>query len=379
MILEAEHNSILQEDLERICDDPYVQRPDTLSKLTGKTVLITGATGLLGSYLVRTFAAINRNFGTNLKILALVRNEEKAKSIYGDLLARGDVHLIYGDIVQSGFVTDLTKRIRGAFLADVPVDYIFHCAAVTTSKTMVQQPVETIQAALTGTRHLLSFAASQHVSSFVYLSSMEVYGDMSMYPDTRATEKRLGFIDPQVVRSNYPESKRMCENMCTAYAAEYGVPVKVARLAQTFGAGVLPWENRVFAQFARSVIEGKDIVLHTKGLSEGNYCYSADVMLGLLHLLFDGKNGEAYNVANEHCHTTIADMARMCAEDLAGGKIKVVFDIPESNTYGYAQDTKLILDASKLRALGWEPKVDLKEMYERMIAGMKEEAAKSNG
>ncbi|MEE8815174.1 MAG: NAD(P)-dependent oxidoreductase [Lachnospiraceae bacterium] len=373
MIMEAMHNRVLQEDLENICDDPYVQSPATLEKLTGRTILITGATGLLGSLLVRTFAAINRNFGTNCRILALVRNEEKARGIYGDLLLRGDVRLIYGDITQQGFVSNLTRTIRGAFLEDVHVDYVFHCAAVTTSKTMVQQPVETIHAALSGTRHLLAFAASQHVESFVYLSSMEVYGDMSVYPDTRATEDRLGYCNPQVVRSNYPESKRMCENMCTAYFAEYGVPVKVARLAQTFGAGILPWENRVFAQFARSVIEKKDIVLHTKGLSEGNYCYSADVMTGLIHLLLGGTNGEAYNVANERCHTTIADMAKLCADDIAGGKIRVVFDIPKENTYGYAQDTKLTLDSSKLRALGWEPKTDLREMYTRMIEGMREE------
>ena len=118
-------------------------------------------------------------------------------------------------------------------------------------------------------------------------------------------------------------------------------------------------------------MNGEDIVLHTKGLSEGNYCYTRDAVLGLLTILLEGENGEAYNVANPDSHTTIADMAQMVCEKIGDGKIKVVFDIPESNTYGYAADTKMKLNSDKLQALGWKPKIALEEAYRRLIESMK--------
>ena len=154
--------------------------------------------------------------------------------------------------------------------------------------------------------------------------------------------------------------------------AEYNVPVKIARLAQTFGAGILPGENRVFAQFARSAMNGEDIVLHTKGLSEGNYCYTRDAIKGILLLLVRGNKGEAYTVANSKSNMRIRDMAEMVAKEIAGGKIKVIFDIPKDNlTYGYAPDVKMKLNSDKLQALGWKAEVDMFEAYTRMIESMK--------
>ena len=140
------------------------------------------------------------------------------------------------------------------------------------------------------------------------------------------------------------------------------------------GAGVSYTENRVFAQFAKSAMSGSDIVLHTQGKSFGNYCYTADVVSGLLAILLRGENGEAYNVVCESATMRIAEMAQMVAQEIAGGKIQVVFDIPESAlTYGYAPDVELRLDGQKLRNLGWEPKIapDLRAMYQRMIASFR--------
>lgn len=199
---------------------------------------------------------------------------------------------------------------------------------------------------------------------------MEMYGTFNN-SDTEITEDKIGYINPLKVRSNYPESKRLCENMCVAYMKEYGVKVKIARLAQTFGAGILPGENRVFAQFAKSVISGRDIVLHTRGLSEGNYCYTRDCVLGLFTILLCGENGEAYNVANPKSHTTIAEMAHMVADKISNGKIKVIYDIPKDNVFGYAEDTKMKLNSDKLQALGWTPEIGLEDAYKRMIEQMK--------
>lgn len=236
---------------------------------------------------------------------------------------------------------------------------------------MVEKPVETLVTSIEGTRNILNLAYEKKCQSVVYISSMEMYGAFSS-SEKDITEDDLGFIDPLKVRSNYPESKRLCENMCVAYLSEYGVPVKIARLAQTFGAGILPGENRVFAQFARSAMNCEDIILHTKGLSEGNYCYTRDCITGIFTILLQGKDGEAYNVANPSSHTTIVEMAQMVCERIANGKIKVVFDIPESNTFGYAADTKMKLNSDKFQNLGWKPEVGLEEAYRRMIRDMQE-------
>lgn len=352
-IHEAEKDKTLQEDLEYIANSKI-----NFEELRNSTILITGATGLIGVSLVRTLLCVNRIKKLNYHVIALIRNREKAENIYKWLLDRKDLSLV---------VSDVTEKIS------VPqkVDYIIHCASVTASKIMVSNPVETLLTSVEGTKNVLNFAKENACRSVVYVSSMEMYGSFSKENDN-VTEKELGYIDPIAIRSNYPESKRLCENMCVAFCSEYGVPVKIARLSQTFGAGILSGENRVFAQFARSTIEGKDIILHTKGLSEGNYCYTRDTIMGVILILLKGENAEAYNVANPETHTTIANMAKMVCEKFGDGKIKVIFDIPKKNIFGYASDTKMKLNSDKLQKLGWKPEVGLEEAYRRMIKSMKE-------
>ena len=184
-------------------------------------------------------------------------------------------------------------------------------------------------------------------------------------------EQDYGYIDISSVRSCYPEGKRMCECLCTAYASQYGLNVKSARLAQTFGPGILPTENRVFAQFARSAMNGQNIVLHTMGTSEGNYVYTRDAVKAIIMLLTEGSAGQSYNIANEKSHMTIRQMAELVVNEIADNKIQVVIDVPKDNSsLGYAPGVKMWLDASKIRALGWQPEVDLAESYRRMIKWM---------
>ena len=336
------------------------------SAFSHKTVLVTGATGLVGSYAVRALAAINRIHACHMTILAMVRSADKARKIYGPLLERGDVALLIGDV-------------RDPIVYDGQVDYIIHGASVTASKEMVTRPVETIATAIGGTEQILKFAVAKEVTSMVYISSMEMYGT----PDPNlscVTESDYGRVDVLQVRSCYPEGKRMCECLCGAYAHEYHLPVKIARLAQTFGAVVSTSEGRVFAQFARSLLNGEDIVLHTEGKSYGNYCATCDCVRGLLTILLRGVNGEAYNVANEKTNIRIRDMAQMIA-DQSGGKIQVRFDIPEDALqYGYAPDVKMRLSGDKLRGLGWEPELDLPQMYQQLMASWQaQEAAADKG
>ena len=343
---------VLEEDFDKI-----TKRDISWDALRNSSFVITGATGLIGSLIVKYLLYANRtmNFGAN--IYAVVRNVEKADKIFAEEKTDALTYV----------VADLTKEKVNC---EGDCDYIVHAAAVTASKVMVSDPVGTICTSIDGTEKMLQLAVEKKAKAFIYISSMEIYGQPTVGGKT--AEKDLGYVDIENVRSCYPEGKRMCECLCTAYAAQYGVNVISARLAQTFGAGILPTENRVFAQFARSVMRGENIVLHTTGESEGNYVYTADAIAAIMTLLVKGKAGEAYNIANEDSHITIRNMAELVAREIAGEKIQVVIDIPEDSvSVGYAPPVKMWLDASKMRELGWKPEIGLVEAYKRMICWMK--------
>ena len=343
---------VLEEDFDKI-----TKRDISWDALRNSSFVITGATGLIGSLIVKYLLYANRtmNFGAN--IYAVVRNVEKADKIFAEEKTDALTYV----------VADLTKEKVNC---EGDCDYIVHAAAVTASKVMVSDPVGTICTSIDGTEKMLQLAVEKKAKAFIYISSMEIYGQPTV--GGKAAEKDLGYVDIENVRSCYPEGKRMCECLCTAYAAQYGVNVISARLAQTFGAGILPTENRVFAQFARSVMRGENIVLHTTGESEGNYVYTADAIAAIMTLLVKGKAGEAYNIANEDSHITIRNMAELVAREIAGEKIQVVIDIPEDSvSLGYAPPVKMWLDASKMRELGWKPEIGLVEAYKRMICWMK--------
>ncbi len=345
-------DTVLQEDLERIAASDQID----WESLRGSRILVTGATGLIGSTLARALVCASEERNLGLKVAALVRNPQKGKTMLGACLEDG-LELIIGDVCK-------TLSVEG------PVDYIIHGASITTSKDFVDRPVETIRTALEGAENVLELAREKEIRSMVYLSSMEIYG-VTDSAHEEVYESDYGYIDPLQVRSSYSEGKRMVEGLCAAYADEYRVPVKMARLAQTFGAGIPKSENRVYAQFARSIMKDEDIVLHTDGSKAHCYCYTADTVLGILTILLRGESGEAYNVSNEATFGTIREMAEMLIARHPESGSKLVFDIPEDEKeYGYAPTSRMLIKSDKLRALGWQPQVDLPEMFERLMASM---------
>lgn len=320
------------------------------------TIMITGSTGLLGSLLVKAFVEANKKCNLNNKVYALVRNEEKAKNIFAEQLGENNFVLVKNEITENINITE-------------NVDYIFHTACVTTSKEMITYPVELIKTSVNGTINVLDFAKSHNAKSVVYFSSMEVFGVMGDY-DGRLSENDLGKLDITSVRVCYPESKRLCENICKCYAEEYNLNVCTARLTQTFGAGASLEDNRIFAMLAKSVINGTDVVLKTTGKSAHDYLYTTDALSSVLLLAKKGIAGEVYNIGNELTNSSIYDMSNMVISEF-NPSCKLI--IENSNNVMFSKDSIIRLDTSKIRNLGWEPKIGLKEMYAKLIQSYKEQ------
>lgn len=334
-------NKIQQEDIRL-----FAENFKLAEHLSDTKFLITGATGLIGSTLVHCLLALNRN----IEITCPVRNIEKAQLMYGNEASK--VNFIERDLVT---------YLNGLALNNC-FQYIVHCASPTTGKYMIEHPVETYELAYDTTHAILRHAHHTNAKGVVYVSSLEYYGQN--FDDSIITEEKQGYVDNTEPRSSYPLGKRAAEYLCAAYAKEYGVNAKIARLTQTFGAGVSPNDNRVFAQFARSVINGEDIVLHTTGESAKPYCYTTDCISAILFILLKGQSGAAYNVANQDTYISIREMAEFLRNNFNPNIDVRIETHPES---GYAPVTKLHLSSEKLMTLGWKPQYDLKEMYQRLI------------
>lgn len=311
--------------------------------------LVTGATGLIGSALVKRLAS------DGMEIFCPVRSIEKAKSVF-PLTVFNAVE--WKESPLEVFLGHLSKGF----------EYIVHCASPTASRYFVEKPVETLRFNLETTTALLEYARKQDVRGMVYLSSLESYG--TILDDAESvTEDVQGYVNPFESRSSYNVAKRTCESLCHAYAAEYGVPVKVVRLTQTISPDVGENDMRVFAQFARHAAKGEDIELHTEGRAARPYIHVDDAVDAILCVLEKGKPGEAYNAAREDSYISARDMAKFVQNNFNPSG-KVVFHL--RNDMGYAPTTKLRLNTDKLRELGWEAKHGLHEMFGDLISRMKE-------
>lgn len=340
---------IQQHDIEET-----VKNLPILNELEGRHILVTGATGLLGTYISKVILCFNRLYGKNIHIIVNGRSHERIKDVYN----HQPVHEVIGDVC-SPIVTDL------------PVDYIIHCASITSSQAFVNTPVDTIKTLLLGTYNLLELAKQKRVKGFLYISSLEIYGIPFKF---NVKEDDYGYIDILNARSSYSEGKRMAECMCRAYAEQFEVPTRIARLTQTIGPGIAYDDNRVFAQFARSVIERKDIVLNTAGRTVRSYCDISDAVRAIITILLKGKTGEAYNIANPKTEISIADLATFVCDQNPDSGIKVIFSTPDNlSSLGYNPEMKISLCIDKIQKLGWTPRYGLKEIFQKLINGLNEQ------
>lgn len=347
----SEH-PVLVEDMAEVVSDQVIP----WDNLIGATVLITGATGLIGSLLVKVLLYAAESRGMNMRICAVVRSMAKAEKVFA-----GQKHFWGTKLVFH--VAD----VRDAFPQSMAADYIIHAASSTASLDFISRPVDVIATTLDGTRNILDCARQHSSHSVVYISSMEVYGKLD---HERVREEESGSINPLAIRSSYPQSKRMAETLCVAYASQYGVPVKIVRPTLTFGAGVPDTDNRVYAQFARSALAGTDIVLHTMGTTKRDYLYTSDAVRSILSVLLLGENGRAYNLSNPETYSTIREMAELVSAMGKGSRL--VFDCDEEKQKRYAEEIHIQLDGSAFNGLNRFPHKRLREMFERMMRTMKD-------
>lgn len=343
---------VFKEDLESVCSLAYIP----WEKLKNKTILVTGANGLIGTSLISTLIYADICKELHLRILALVRNKEKAEKIFQhQLKASNCLSLIFDDVENLSHVNE-------------NIDYIIHGASPTSSSYFIENPVETVKTAVLGTINILELAKEKKVDGFVYLSSMEIYG--SPKSEEALSEENVGYINPLIVRNCYPEAKRQCEALCAAYADEYKIPAMSVRLAQTFGPGIDSKDSRVFAEFARCAMNSTDIVLLTKGTSKRCYLYTIDAVSAILTVLLKGTIGKSYNAANQATYCSIYEMAQEICSKLADNLIKVKIELNENKSQKFSPPHFYNLDTTAIQQLGWIPTTDLMDMYRRMIATM---------
>lgn len=312
--------------------------------LKGRRVLITGATGLIGSFLADALMLLNEERGAGVELYAAGRSEAGMRSRFGERMDDPRFHYV---------PYDATQPVQFDFEAD----HVIHAATSAHPLAYSTDPVGTMKANLIGTMQLLERLKGQGHGRFMMLSTGEVYGED---PERREgfAEEDHGWVDPMTPRACYPESKRAAEALCASYAAQYGVQAVVARLCHVYGPTFTPSNSRADAQFLRKALAGEDIVMKSAGSQVRSFCYAADAVGALLVLLERGEAGQAYNVANRDSVASIRKYAETLA-DIAG--VKVAFEAPpDVEKAGYTRVTRAVLDPAKLEKLGWKPRYGLR-------------------
>lgn len=312
--------------------------PIDWEKLNNRTILISGASGMICSYLIDVLMYRNYKNGCNIKIIALGRNEEYARQRFGTYFG-------------SPFFKFIKQNVNEKISFDIPCDYVIHGASNTHPVAYSTDPVGTITANIIGTQNLLEYAARQTNCRVAFLSTVEVYGENRGDTD-KFDEKYCGYIDCNTLRAGYPESKRAGEALCQAYISSKNLDIVIPRLSRVYGPTMRSQDSKAIAQFIKKAVNKEDIVLKSEGNQLFSYTYAADAACALLYILLYGAKGEAYNIADENSDITLKKLARILAE-IAGKS--VIYELPGAiESKGYSKATKALLDTQKLKNLGWK-------------------------
>lgn len=341
--------NIVKADIERISNSNI-----SWHKLKDKSVLVTGATGFIGSFIIHSLMRKNETDNLNVKVIAFVRNIEKGRCAYGEY-------------EKAGMLTFIEQDVTMPLPTDKRADYIIHCASNAAPKEYSLYPVETMKTNFFGTVNLLDYAKAVKAESFLYVSTIEIYGTTHGVPEI--DESTYGVIDAMKVRSCYPLSKKGCETLCLSYADEYNLNVKVGRLSYIFGPGMKKGDSKIVAVFPKCIADGENIVMKSKGEQLRSYTYVTDAITGLFTVLLDGESSQAYNIASKKCITTIAGIAHTLVDSYPEKGLKVIFDLPtQAEAKGFSLIENAVLSSEKLEGLGWQSEIDLVTGLKNVVA-----------
>lgn len=344
-------NRIIEEDIKTILSNPIID----WNRFKHKTVLITGASGMLPVYMVYTLLYLNILKNFDVKVIGLVRNIERARAVLQDLIY--DPHL---EIM----VQDVSQPIQ----IDQNVDFIVHAASQASPKYYGVDPVGTLKANVMGTGNVLELARQKKSEAVLFFSSVEVYG-YHVQDDESLKENSYGLVDPLLQRSCYAESKRMGENMCVSWNAQYAVNAKIVRLFPIYAPTMKLNGGRAFADFCRNIINGEDIILRSDGSAKRTFCYVTDATVAFFKVLLDGEN-TAYNVGNPNQNMTLKSFAKMLAGLYPEKKLTVKIEIlpGDLTTVKMKSPVRNIRPSiDKIKQLGWTPTVSIEEGFRRSI------------
>lgn len=346
-------NAYYQEDVSYVAnlDLPW-------EKFKNKTMLISGATGLVGSFLIDVLMYKNFYHDLECTVYALARNEDRAKQRF--------------TYCKNSFYYRFVKYDVNNALCDADfgtVDYVLHLASNTHPMQYSVDPIGTITSNIIGTQNMLEFAAKHDTIRCLFTSSNEIYGE-NRGDVEKFDEAYCGYIDCNTMRAGYPEAKRCSEALCQAYIRQKSLDIVIPRLTRSYGPTLLKSDTKALSQFISKGVEGKNIVLKSAGTQYYSYLYIADTVSGLLTVILNGKKGEAYNIADDASDIRLKDLAEIIA-NYAG--VEVIYEIPDAiERDGYSKATKARLESNKLKQLGWSARYDIKTGVERTLGILKE-------
>ena len=339
-------NKIIENDINNILNSSIPWK-----KFEGKTILITGATGMIPSYLVFTLLALNKKLSKKSKIFVLVRNKAKARKLFKGFLNDSSLKIIHQDVIQK--IKTKTK-----------INYIIHGASPADPTQYQNNPIDTILPNIIGTKNLLEISEHKNFNGFLFLSSGAVYGNLYK---KNILENSFGALDPLGARSCYAESKRMGENMCLSWYHEKKIPIKIGRIFHTYGPTMKLTDGRIFASLVSDVVNNNNLSIKSNGKTVRPFCYISDTINALFTILLKGKNGEAYNISNPTQSASVNQLAKNIANIFPEKKIKII----RKNTLKqkYVNESVRIQkpDISKIKKLGWRPTISIKNGFKRTI------------
>lgn len=339
-------NALYFQDVKKIGD---LKLPWNILK--NRRILLTGATGLIGTFLIDVLMYRNRQYQDGITIYAMSRNKEKAQQRFLAYSRETSLHLLSHDV---------TVPLEG----DVIYDYIIHGASNTHPVAYAQDPIGTITTNILGLANLLEYAVRYRAERVFLMTSVEIYGE-SRGSQEAFSESDMGYIDCNTLRAGYPESKRVSESLGQAYSKHHDIDIVIGRFSRLYGPTMEDGDSKAVAQFIRNAVSGQDIVLKSAGSQYYSYSYVADAVSALFTILLKGKRGEAYNIADPASDITLKDLAQLLAASVGSS---VVFQIPhEDERVGGSTITKAILDAGKLRKLGWKSLFPIESGLEHTI------------